>query len=142
MTLDASDGAGVVGYYFSENSSTPTAPDAGWVNVDSTADYIDTFSYTLSDPTGIVYAWFKDAADNISIAISYDYHPPVGQEAYIKAVNANAIDRFGKVVSLYGDTLVVGAADEDSSQVTITNGTGARSDNAWDSAGAANVFLK
>ena len=38
-------------------------------------------------------------------------------EAYIKAPNAEAGDNFGASVSMDGDTLVVGAPLEDSSQI-------------------------
>ncbi|MBC8257417.1 MAG: FG-GAP repeat protein, partial [SAR324 cluster bacterium] len=45
------------------------------------------------------------------------------QEAYIKAANNDAGDLFGISVSISGDTMVVGAFNEDSNQTTITNGT-------------------
>ena len=64
------------------------------------------------------------------------------QEAYIKAVNAESGDRFGGDVSLSGDTLVVGARDEDSNQNTITNGLGASGDDSNMDAGAAYVYRR
>ncbi|MDX1958056.1 MAG: FG-GAP repeat protein [Leptospiraceae bacterium] len=44
-------------------------------------------------------------------------------EAYLKAPNAEGGDNFGISVSISGDTIVVGANSEDSTQTTITNGT-------------------
>lgn len=64
------------------------------------------------------------------------------QEAYIKAVNSEAFDYFGYSVSLSGDTLTVGAYNEDSSQTTITNGTTASSDNLASDSGAVYVYKR
>jgi hypothetical protein len=64
------------------------------------------------------------------------------QEAYIKAPNAESGDNFGISVAIHGDTLVVGAMSEDSSQSSITNGPGASADNSAVSAGAAYVFKR
>ncbi|TGK34607.1 hypothetical protein EHQ12_10195 [Leptospira gomenensis] len=64
------------------------------------------------------------------------------QEAYIKAANGDAADLFGISVGLSGNTLVVGAAQESSNQITITNGTTASANNAKASAGAAYVYVR
>ncbi len=64
------------------------------------------------------------------------------QEAYVKAANADASDYFGHSVALSGDTLAIGAPYEDSSQTTITNGTGASSDNSASSSGAVYVYRR
>jgi hypothetical protein len=64
------------------------------------------------------------------------------QEAYIKAPNADTFDQFGSIVSISGDTIVVGANFEDSSQTTITNGNTASGDNSTANAGAAYVFVR
>ena len=58
------------------------------------------------------------------------------QQAYIKASNTDADDRFGSSVALSGDTLAVGAIFEDSSTVGINS----TPDNLAASAGAAYVF--
>ncbi|MBT7082093.1 MAG: hypothetical protein HN929_11640 [Chloroflexi bacterium] len=62
------------------------------------------------------------------------------QQAYIKASNSEANDRFGESVSISGDTLAVGATNEDSNQTTITNGTTASGDNSLSDSGAVYVF--
>jgi hypothetical protein len=61
------------------------------------------------------------------------------QDAYVKASNTGAGDRFGDPMALDGDTMVVGAPDEDS------NASGVDGDQAADSAagsGAAYVFTR
>ena len=64
------------------------------------------------------------------------------QQAYIKASNSNASDQFGYSVALYGDTLAVGARDEDSSQITITNGSSASADNSNADSGAVYIYTR
>lgn len=64
------------------------------------------------------------------------------QEAYIKAPNAEALDRFGGSIALSGDTLVVGSYWEDSNEPTITNGATASADNSALGSGAAYVFRR
>jgi hypothetical protein len=64
------------------------------------------------------------------------------QEAYLKAPNANTLDALGNSVALYGDTIVAGAKNESSSQITITNGSTASADNSLSNSGAAYVFKR
>jgi hypothetical protein len=63
-------------------------------------------------------------------------------QAYLKAPNAEAGDRFGTSVAIDGDTIVVGANLEDSNQTTIINGTTASADNSATDTGAAYVFVR
>ena len=60
---------------------------------------------------------------------------PLVQQAYIKASNTGAFDRFGASVGLDGDTMVVGAPEEDS------NGS-SQADESVSNAGAAYVFVR
>nr|WP_315474143.1 FG-GAP repeat protein [uncultured Rhodoferax sp.] len=64
------------------------------------------------------------------------------QQAYLKAPNAEAIDQFGSSLAISGDTIVVGAPNEDSNQTTITNSSTASTDNLASNAGAAYVFVR
>jgi ketosteroid isomerase-like protein len=65
------------------------------------------------------------------------------QDAYLKASNAEANDRFGDAVAISGSTIVVGARFEDSNQTTITNTDGlASSDNSASASGAVYVFKR
>jgi hypothetical protein len=58
-------------------------------------------------------------------------------QAYLKASNAGAGDQFGWSVAISGDTVVVGAHDEDSNATGVNGNQG---DNSASSAGAAYVF--
>ena len=60
-------------------------------------------------------------------------------QAYLKAPNAGEYDNFGWSVALHGDTLVVGALNEDSCSTTPVSTT-ASTDNDCSNAGAAYVF--
>lgn len=64
------------------------------------------------------------------------------QEAYVKAVNADVGDKFAWSVSISGDTLAVGAIDEDSLDTVITNGSTASADNNGWGNGAAYVYRR
>jgi hypothetical protein len=57
------------------------------------------------------------------------------QQAYLKASNPDAGDRFGGSVAVHGDTVVVGAFGEDS-------GTGVEADDSALDAGAVYVFVR
>ncbi len=61
------------------------------------------------------------------------------QQAYLKASNTELTDRFGYSVAISGDTVVVGALDEDSNANEIN---GDQSDNSAQAAGAAYVFVR
>ena len=61
------------------------------------------------------------------------------QEAYIKASNTSARDEFGTSVALWGDTLVVGAPDEDSSATGVD---GDQMNEDAPNSGAAYVFRR
>jgi hypothetical protein len=60
-------------------------------------------------------------------------------QAYLKASNTDAGDRFGASVGLSGETLIVGAPNEDSSGVGVGSN---QVDNASPDAGAAYVFTR
>ncbi len=60
------------------------------------------------------------------------------QQAYIKAWNTDSFDQFGGSVALYGDTLAVGATDEDSN----TTGIDPQSNESAVEAGAAYIFTR
>ena len=72
LNLIATDGVGVTGYYLSTSSTPPSAGAGGWVAVTATTSYSSNVSYTLSsgDGTKTVYAWYKDAAGNVSATAS------------------------------------------------------------------------
>jgi hypothetical protein len=61
------------------------------------------------------------------------------QQAYLKASNTGAHDRFGASVAISGDTVVVGANSEDSNATGIS---GDQTNNLRDGSGAAYVFVR
>lgn len=61
------------------------------------------------------------------------------QQAYLKASNTGAYDSFGWSVAISGDTIVVGAHQEDSAATTVN---GNASDNSASNSGAAYVFKR
>jgi hypothetical protein len=61
------------------------------------------------------------------------------QQAYLKASNTEAYDSFGTSVAVSGDTVVVGARDEDSNATGLDGNQG---DNNALEAGAAYVFIR
>lgn len=64
------------------------------------------------------------------------------QEAFIKAVNGDADDQFGRSVAISGDTIAVSAILERSNQTNITNGTTASSTNGSYYFGAVYVYKR
>src|SRR5262249_55505941 len=61
------------------------------------------------------------------------------QQAYLKASNTGAADFFGQAVAVSGDTVVVGAPNEDSNADEVN---GNQSDNSAVESGAAYVFVR
>jgi hypothetical protein len=115
----------------------------------SNAEQYDAFGWSvaISGDTVVVGAHFEDSngtggeSDNSAPQAGAAYvfvrsGAAWSQQAYLKASNANAGDRFGVSVAISGDTVVVGAPEEDS------NGTGGESDNSASKAGAAYVFVR
>ena len=78
VTLTATDSVGVTGYYVSTSSSTPSASASGWTAVSSTASYSIAVSMSIASSSGFryVYAWFKDAAGNVSSRSSDSMYCP------------------------------------------------------------------
>lgn len=60
--------SGIVGYYYSENATQPSADSGEWRITSTNKVFSTTLNYKLSDGTGVktIYAWFKDLAGNIS----------------------------------------------------------------------------
>jgi predicted GH43/DUF377 family glycosyl hydrolase len=73
LNLSATDAGGMTAYYVSTASTRPTLVTSGWVSVASMSNFTRKTAYTLSsgDGTKTVYAWYHDAAGNISAAASH-----------------------------------------------------------------------
>ncbi|MEI8026018.1 MAG: hypothetical protein WCI18_06700 [Pseudomonadota bacterium] len=127
-------------------------------NTDS-SDYFSSNALAISGDTIIVGAYLEDSNQTtISNGTTSSMNNSAGnsgasyiykrtgslwaQEAYIKASNANANDYFGYSAAISGDTAIIGAQGEASSQITITNGTTSSSDNSAGSAGASYVYRR
>lgn len=107
---------------------------------------------TVFDADGaIVPAWFETGeigrstlrivVDDSSAAYPLTIDP-VAQQAYLKASNTGAVaagDRFGYSVAVSGDTVVVGAYEEDSNATGVN---GNQASNSANMAGAAYVFVR
>lgn len=117
-----------------------------WVNVGTSVGYGFTGLSLLEGQTYKAEVRATDNAGNVSSGIQGNgwYVVPSGwkQQAYIKAANADIDDYFGSALDISGDTLVVGAYQESSSQTSITNGTSASSDNSATYAGAVYVYKR
>ncbi len=104
----------------------------GAVNEDSNATGVNgnqgNYQNNLSYNSGAAYVFVR---------------PPGGttwtQQAYLKASNTGAIDRFGGSVAISGDTVVVGARSEDSNATGVN---GDQADNSSAESGAAYVFVR
>ena len=79
-------------------------------------------------------------ADSGAVYIYKRTGPTWEQEAYIKASNNDTDDNFGGAISLNGDTLAVGATQEDSNQTTITSGETSSGNDASSGSGAVYVY--
>ena len=90
-------------------------------------------------------AWFEWEHDRLNLHVdeSLATYPitidPVAQQLYIKASNTEEFDLFGYSVAISGDTMVMGAINEDSASNVIN---GDQSDNSAPDAGAAYVFVR
>jgi hypothetical protein len=79
-----------------------------------------------ADLSGAAYVFVRSGAD-------------WSQQAYLKSSNSEASDQFGGSVGIDGDTIVVGAAFEDSSSSGVD---GVQTDNAAAKSGAAYIFVR
>jgi len=92
-----------------------------------------------------VPAWFEYEGDGIRLFVddASARYPltidPTAQQAYLKASNTGADDLFGHAVAISGDTVVVGAPQEDSSATGVN---GNQASNTAPNSGAAYVFVR
>jgi hypothetical protein len=131
------DGEGIV-YVFRRSGST-------WeqqANITASRPVTDAPSFglavSLSGDTLAVGDPYQDAASYAGAVYIFQRTGTTwAQQAYLRAQVTGINDYFGAAVALAGDTLVVGAAGEDSS---VTGIDGNQADDRADSAGAAYVF--
>lgn len=71
VSLSADDNVGVIAYLLSEDATQPSEWDSRWTNVVFGQQYSDTVEFGLDGSgDGILYAWFKDTAGNVSQTVS------------------------------------------------------------------------
>lgn len=85
-------------------------------------------SDTSLEDSGAAFVYLKDGSGNWA------------QQAYIKASNNDSYDSFGSAISISGDTVVIGAPNEDSNSQSISTSTSANDDES--ASGAAYVFTR
>ena len=73
------------------------------------------------------------------LAVASPRAAEVVQQAHVTASNAENFDRFGEVIAISGDTMVVGAAYEASGASGVN---GNQQDNSNSQSGAAYVFVR
>jgi hypothetical protein len=68
LSLSATSGKGVTGYFASENPEPPDPSDLGWTKFPAEREYAHEVEYTLSEAAGQkrVYVWFQDDSKNVS----------------------------------------------------------------------------
>jgi len=109
------------------------------------------FQVALDGDTLVIGAWQEDslgvngdqtdnnATDSGAVYVFMRTNGTWVQQAYLKASNTEAGDRFGTTLALSGDTLVVGAWEEDSAATGIN---GIQSSNGAVNSGAVHVFTR
>lgn len=93
-------------------------------------------------PANTLYHYRVTATNSAGTTVSADgtfSTAIIAQQAYVKASNPGADDRFGRSVAIDGDTMVIGAYGEASSATTVN---GSQTSNSAAEAGAAYVFVR
>ena len=119
-------------------SNTGTSDNFGY-SVSISGDTVLVGAYREdSTATGVDGNQFDNSAEDAGAAYVFVRSGSNwNQQAYLKASNTSVGDGFGYSVAVSGDTVVVGAIDEDSSATGVN---GNQSDNAASGSGAAYVF--
>lgn len=120
-------------------SNTQSADQFGWSVGVSGDTAIVSAPYESSNATGVD----GNQADNSLGASGAAYiftrsGTTWSQEAYLKAFNTGQLDFFGQSVDIDGDSVVVGAKDEDSDSTGVDNDGGGGANNS----GAAYIFKR
>jgi hypothetical protein len=76
LNISATDNSGHIGYYASEDNSTPSSSANGWMTIKPSSNYNGNPDFSLSSETKsgtytkTVYLWFKDSKGNVSSVAS------------------------------------------------------------------------
>jgi LPXTG-site transpeptidase (sortase) family protein len=97
-------------------------------------------SYEASNATGVNGNGFDNSMNQAGAAYVFTRSGTTwSQQAYLKASNTETSDQFGYSVAVSGDTVVVGAINEDSNATGVN---GNQANNSMESSGAAYVFTR
>jgi len=102
ISLGKYDNSSVVGYYLSDNSTTPSENTSGWVNVDQKTEFISAVTKDVGSEDGIknFYVWYKNSNGEISSkfedSIIYDQTAPLGNIT----INSNDAITKNRIVTL------------------------------------------
>lgn len=142
-TAGSDGGSGLANYEVSIGTSVGATDIKDWTDVGNvTSTSFNDLTLTLGN-NYFTNVRAVDNASNMGNSISSDsFLYGYLQQAYIKAVNGEANDGFGRLVAIDGDTIAVAVQLEDSNQTSITNGTTASNDNSNPSSGAVYVYKR
>jgi len=148
LSVSATDAEGVTGYYAKESNTAPVSNAAGWDIVNSSTNYSDNVSFTLSSSSSVgnhsrtVYIWFKDQAGNVSSSASdgitlvvNELTPPANPSISINSGAGNATS--------YNVYLSISATDNvgvTGYLTSETNTTPSNSDSGWTSITSTTSF--
>ncbi|HET8759591.1 MAG TPA: cadherin-like beta sandwich domain-containing protein [Nitrospiria bacterium] len=143
----ATDYTATTGFLSPSVNVTPTAASSGatiTVNGVATPSGVSSAPITLAEGDNAVFidvTASDGTTKRYTVTIAHPNAASLVPPDYLKASNSGASDRFGKSVALDGDTLVVGAALEDSA-ATGVNSLQGPSDNSATDSGAVYVFVR
>jgi hypothetical protein len=133
---DFSSGSGAA-YVFTRSSGTWT--QQAYLKASNTGDgHQFGYSVGISGDTIVVGA----IGESFNSGAAYVFNRSAGvwaQQAYLKASNTENFDRFGCSVGISGDSIVVGAFEEDSNATSVN---GDQANNSAFNSGAAYVFTR
>ena len=141
-------GEGPVEVHLSISGATAQLASAGLVLHDVRGDAVLDWDQLVAwDATGrVVPTTFRTTGATATIVVDDSgaqypllIDPTFSQQAYLKASNTGADDEFGFSVAVSGDTVVVGAPEEDSKSKIIGSD---ETDNTASISGAAYVFIR
>jgi len=139
-------------YVFVRNGTTWSQQAYVKASNTSTADWFG-YSVAASGDTIVIGAPLEDssatgingvqndnsAGDSGAVYVFVRSGTSWGQQAYVKASNTDAADRFGNSVAVFGDMVVIGAPKEDSGAIGVNGDQG---DNSAVNAGAAFLLVR
>ena len=99
------------------------------INEDSSTRGVNTGQNNSASNSGAVYVFVENDGEWV-------------EQAFVKASNTDAIDVYGARIAIDGDTLIVGAPQEDSSATQVNGSQGNQSNRTTFSYGAAYVYQR